>query len=321
MSTEFPSLASLTRQAEDLLVNRKPLPADPEALAGRRAWLRRHLIEALGFMPPRDAPLVAFKEAQETLAQDLIKETVTFSLNAGTTLRANVCRPTDETGRHPGVILLHGWDLDKSGLNRAAAGFARAGYVVLLPEHQCVRGHAEDCTKCADSIPGMTYMGLTIYENMRSLDYLSSREDVDSDRIACMGVCWSGMQSYVLSALDERIKAVCAVCGIAAQGTLPTDFAFMQGHLCLGEFLPGFLSAAAVQDLMALIAPRPLLVQNNVTDSWYPVLSFRAARAEAKMVYRTLGYPERFDTHVETSERDLTPVFTERAIKWLDTHL
>jgi dienelactone hydrolase len=164
-------------------------------------------------------------------------------------------------------------------------------------------------------------MGLATYENMRSLDYLCSREDVNAERVACMGVCWSGIQCYMLTALDERIKVACAVCGMAPQGTLPTDFAFAQGHMCIGTFLPGFLTAAGIQDLLALIAPRPLQVQNNVSDECYPVLCFRRSKAETEMVYRTMGHPEMFDAHVDTSVRDLTPEFVDRAVEWLKAYL
>jgi dienelactone hydrolase len=236
-------------------------------------------------------------------------------------MHGRITRPAVIGAALPGIILLHGWDLNKTGIDMAALTLARAGYVVLRPDNQCVTGSHGCVDEESCEHFGMTYMGLTTYENMRGLDYLCSRDDVDAERVGCIGMCWSGIQCYVLSALDERVKAACAVCGIAPLGTLPTDFAFAQGHMCVGSFLPGFLEEAGIQDLMALVAPRPLLVQNNVTDEWYPVLGFRSAKAETKMVYRTMGHPERFDARVETSSRDLTPQFVENAVEWLETYL
>jgi len=321
MTSNYPLLASLQQQAEDLLVSRKHLPTDPEALEGRRVWLRHHLTRALGYMPPHEAPLSARVESESTPAEGLLEENIALNRETGDDLRGQITRPAEIGARLPGIILLHGWDLDKTGIDAVAIALARAGHVVLRPGNQCVTG-SHDCVEgesCEHH--GTTYMGLTTYENMRALDYLCSREDVDADRVAAVGMCWSGVQCYVLAALDERVKAACAVCGIAPQGTLPTDFAFAQGHMCIGSFLPGFLEEAGIQDLMALIAPRPLLVQNNVTEEWYPVLGFRSAKAETKMVYRTMGHPERFDARVETSSRNLTPQFVENAVDWLREYL
>ena len=322
MPTNHPSLSSLLQQAEDLIVSRKPLPANPVALADRCSRLRLHVIEALGYMPPHGGPLSTQNESLVPLGNELVHETVLLDLETGATLRLHVIRPKEAGESLPGVILLHGWDLDKTGLDSAAIEIARAGHVLLMPDNQCVSGGAEECSNgCSYAIPGMTYMGLTTYQNLRSLDYLCSREDVDAERVACIGVCWSGIQCYLLTALDERVKAASAICGIAPQGTLPTDFLFAQGHMCIGTFLPGLLNEAGIQDLMALIAPKPLLVQNNVTDEWSPVLSFRRSKAETKMVYRTMGYPERFDARVETSTRDLTPEFIARTVEWLKAYL
>ncbi len=322
MPGNHPSLSSLQQQTEDLIVSRKPLPSNAAALADRCSLLRRHLTEALGYMPPHGGPLFVQEESQVPLGNDLVHESVLLDLETGGTLRLHVIRPTGAVGPVPGAILLHGWDLDKTGLDSAAAEIARAGHVVLVPGNQCVSKGVEECSDgCSYVIPGMTYMGLTTYENLRSLDYLCSRDDVDAERVACIGICWSGVQCYLLAALDERVKAASAICGIAPQGTLPTDYVFHQGHMCIGTFLPGFLTEAGIQDLIALIAPKPLLVQNNVSDASYPMLNYRRSKAETKRVYRTMGYPERFDAHVESSTRNLTPEFIARTTEWLKAYL
>lgn len=322
MPTSYGSLSSLLQQSEDLLVARKPLPTDPVALADRCDRLRLHVTEALGYMPPHGGPVTIQDESRSAVGDDLIRETILLDLETGGTLRIHVIRPTEVAGPLPGAILLHGWDLDKTGLDSAAFEIARAGYLLLLPDNECVTKGAEECLDgCSYAIPGMTYMGLTTYENLRSLDYMCSRNDVDASRVACIGVCWTGIQCYLLTALDQRVKAASTICGIAAQGTLPTDFLFPQGHMCIGSFLPGLLTEAGIQDLMALIAPRPLLVQNNVSDEWSPVMSFRRSRAETKRVYRTMGYPDRFEARVEMSTRNLTPEFIARAVEWLKAYL
>lgn len=41
----------------------------------------------------------------------------------------------------------------------------------------------------------------------RSIDYLETRSDIDTDRIAFYGLSWGGMMGIIISAVEERLKA------------------------------------------------------------------------------------------------------------------
>jgi len=59
-------------------------------------------------------------------------------------------------------------------------------------------------------------------ELARSIDYLETRKDIDSSKIAYCGVSWGGAMGLILSALEPRIKAnVLLVPGFYLQKTLP----------------------------------------------------------------------------------------------------
>jgi len=77
-------------------------------------------------------------------------------------------------------------------------------------------------------------------------------------------------------------------------------------------------AVALVPALLALIAPRPVLVQNNVNDSWFPVAGYVKVKAELEAVYAALGAAERFEAHISSTAHDLTPEFTERIVAWLE---
>ncbi len=62
---------------------------------------------------------------------------------------------------------------------------------------------------------GITSHGMMIYENMKAIDYLVSREDADSERIGIMDTSNGGFNIAVTSAIDDRIKAAVAI-GYAA---------------------------------------------------------------------------------------------------------
>jgi predicted esterase len=59
-------------------------------------------------------------------------------------------------------------------------------------------------------------------EMARSIDYLETRKDIDSNKLAFMGASWGGAMGMILSALEPRFKAnVLMVGGFYLQKTLP----------------------------------------------------------------------------------------------------
>ena len=58
---------------------------------------------------------------------------------------------------------------------------------------------------------GTTWPGVFTVEDQRALDYLSSRPDVDPQRLGCGGLSGGGLRTVYLAGLDERIRCACCV--------------------------------------------------------------------------------------------------------------
>jgi dienelactone hydrolase len=54
---------------------------------------------------------------------------------------------------------------------------------------------------------GITWAGVVLWDDLRTLDYLASRPEVDRQRLGCVGLSVGGYRSFLLAALDPRIKA------------------------------------------------------------------------------------------------------------------
>jgi hypothetical protein len=137
----------------------------------------------------------------------------------------------------------------------------------------------------------------------RAIDYLETDKSVDAHRIAITGVSRLGKTVMWAGAHDTRVAMVIASCSgeggaalsrrnygetiahLTAPSRYPYQFAANYGKYA--EHVDQFPVDANM--LVALIAPRPLLLQTGSTDYWSdPKGEFLAAVA-AEPVYRLLG--------------------------------
>src|SRR5262249_22296645 len=117
------------------------------------------------------------------------------------------------------------------------------------------------------------------------VDYLLSRPEVDGERLGITGASGGGNQSMYAGALDERFRAVVPVCSVG------TYQAYLHAACCVCEVLPGALRLAEEGDVLALVAPRALLVINATKDA------FQFSVAEAlKSVLRARAVYKLYDT-------------------------
>jgi dienelactone hydrolase len=122
---------------------------------------------------------------------------------------------------------------------------------------------------------GVTWPGIVVWDDIRTIDYLVSRPEVDAKRIGCIGLSVGGYRSFVLAALDTRIKAAVDVCWMA---TFKMQLDEHLTHSIGFSFLiPGMYRFFDLPDLAALIAPRSLSVIAGSQDKLFPVAGMRTA--------------------------------------------
>ncbi|HEX5269292.1 MAG TPA: alpha/beta hydrolase family protein, partial [Gemmataceae bacterium] len=58
-------------------------------------------------------------------------------------------------------------------------------------------------------LAGATWPGVVAWDDMRTVDYLVTRPEVDPKRIGCVGISMGGYRALYLAALDDRVAAAC----------------------------------------------------------------------------------------------------------------
>jgi dienelactone hydrolase len=164
---------------------------------------------------------------------------------------------------------------------------------------------------------GATWPGIHVWDEMRTVDYVASRPDVDPARIGCVGLSGGGFRTAMAIAADERIKAACVT------GWM-TEFAHqLRNHVrhTWMVFVPGLYSSLDLPDAAALHAPGALLVQQCRRDQLYPMSGMQGAVAKLTKIYAKAGMPEKFRGTFYDDTHSFRPAMQEEAFDWLDRWL
>ena len=181
---------------------------------------------------------------------------------------------------------------------------------------------------------------------MRLVDYLETRADVDAKRIGVMGISKGGTEAYLAAAADPRIAAAVPIIGVqgyrwaldndrwqprvgtflpAVEGAarhdrVPVDAAFVRRFY--DRVVPGIYGDYDAGSMLALIAPRPVLVINGGFGSRTPLAGVEEAIAAARSAYIRMGVEEKLGLYLQPNAGHVfTPVaelvMADWFVKWL----
>jgi len=109
--------------------------------------------------------------------------------------------------------------------------------------------------------------GERVWDAMRALDYLLTRGDVDPTQVLVTGLSMGGDTSSWIAALDPRVGMAILACG----GSVDYSRILAHGsnHPCWQWINADIREYIDASDVLALIAPRPLIVETGKTDDVY----------------------------------------------------
>lgn len=162
---------------------------------------------------------------------------------------------------------------------------------------------------------GVTWPGVMLWDDLRTLDYLASRPEVDPQRLGCLGLSVGGYRSFVLAALDPRIKAAVDV------GWMTSFASNIRRHVLntvgLTFHVPGLYRYLDLPDLAALIAPRGILVINGARDALFPLDGVEKAFKKIEACFRKAGVAERQRCRLYDAPHQFNREMQSEAWEWL----
>ena len=162
---------------------------------------------------------------------------------------------------------------------------------------------------------GITWAGAMFWDDIRTVDYLVSRPEVDPDRIACVGLSVGGLRSCHLAAFDERIRAAVAV------GWMTSFPAQLRRHVrnTIGhtKLVPGLYRYLDYSDVAALAMPSALLVINGRKDGLFDADGVQSSFDRLTACYTKAGIPDRVRLRLYDAPHEFNAEMQAEAWDWL----
>ena len=163
------------------------------------------------------------------------------------------------------------------------------------------------------NLVGTDIVAYEAWDNIRGIDYLVSRQEVDPEKIGCTGASGGGTQTTFLMALDDRIKAAapaCYICSVESNLKVlgsPDGCQQLAGGNALGIEQISYLT---------MRAPKPTLIIAAERD-FFPISVTRETFKEAQHVYTALGFPDRVAMFTVDAEHGFNKAMREAAVNWM----
>jgi hypothetical protein len=165
---------------------------------------------------------------------------------------------------------------------------------------------------------GYTPAGVETWNGIRALDYLSTRPEVDTNRIGITGRSGGGAYSWFVTAMDDRIRAAAPTAGITDLENHVVDGA-VEGH-CDCMFIVNTYRWDYPQ-LAALCAPRPLLICNTDDDSIFPLDGVVRTRDKVRRIYDLLGKGTNCGLVITPGPHKDTQELQVPVMRWFNRHV
>ncbi|WP_205500023.1 alpha/beta hydrolase family protein [Rufibacter psychrotolerans] len=301
--------------------------ASPAQMQAYQAKVKEEYLRVLGTFPQKQ-PLNA--RITRTIKQNGFRvENLTYESRPNHHVTANLYIPEGK-GPFPAVLLLNGHEMTAKATEsyqKTARLFATHGFVVLSVDpfsqgervqltdaagKTLTRGATTEHTllNAGANLVGTSVAAYMLWDNVRGLDYLETRPEVDKTRFGAIGNSGGGTQTIYLTAFDDRIKAA-APCSYFTQRERYIEVAGSQDGC---QYMPGE-GNLEMADFIIAAAPKPVLVlagENDFVDHRGTLQGFK----ELQQVYRTLQQPTKVELFVWPDGHGISQPKREVAVTW-----
>lgn len=198
----------------------------------------------------------------------------------------------------PGSNGIHESTFDPTFINGRLDFIVKSGKALIYPVYKGTYERQDDLKSDEPdtTVRYKDHVIMWVKEYSRSLDYLETRQDIQTDKVAYLGWSWGGFIGGIIPAVEKRIKVV----------------VLNVGGMSMAKALP---EADQINYLPRVT--QPVLMLNGAYDMYFPVESAQ------KPMFRFLGTPPGEKKMLVYPSGHLVPSteFIKETLAWLDAHL
>ncbi|MEX2168323.1 MAG: acetylxylan esterase [Pirellulales bacterium] len=315
-----------------------------ERRAEYRQWqdeLRADLRVQLGIP---DTKIELAPESRGLIERDgIVVEKWIISAESGSRVPCLLFRPENPNGKMPAIVLSFGHGGSKSFWSYQYAGqlFARLGVACLAMDpigeeerhpngHRGTREHDQPEVDHRAHALRRPVMGKLVFDAIRGIDFLLSRDDIDPARIGLAGNSLGGAVAQFTAAVEPRLRLV------LVSGWMYDSYLAENSKRCTATPLQRAGDICTMEEMLALSAPEcALLVMNGMADviienrppvgmdeggqAWS---GNHRAVAAAKQVYSGLGADPSWVAEWFLEAAGHREYFNDKtALEWIHRHL
>ncbi|HAT1590506.1 TPA: alpha/beta fold hydrolase [Klebsiella oxytoca] len=259
-------------------------------------------------------------------------------------------------GPHPAIVLLHDhgskFDIGKEKLIRPLRNAARLASAEawadkffsgrFIGDELAQRGYvviAIDSPGWGDRGPmtyeqqqalasnyfnlGRSLAGEVAYEDLRTVNFVSTLKEVDNKRIGVLGFSMGGFRAWQLAALTDKVAATAAISWFGTwNGLMQPGNNVLRGQSAFYMLHPGLAGHLDIHDIASIAAPRPMLIYSGGQDKLFPAAAVNDAFAKVHNVWASQNAQDKLETrtwpelgHVFYQEQQ------DEVFPWLDKWL
>jgi len=328
---------SASLPTSNALVRLAPREPDQDAFLARQKERRKELWGLLGDLPwehkPGPAKLICKEEHEHYVLERLV-----LDLNGVEPVSALLLIPRKRQTPAPGLLYIHWhggmYDLGKEMLLKGvevapayADMCAHKGLVTLAIDCWCFgeREHDKNGLQGEENAfklmlwKGQVLYGMMMFDEIRAMDYLASRPEVDGQRLGALGMSMGATKAWWLAALDPRVKVCMDVCCLTDYEELIKAHGLQEHGIYY--YVPSLLKHFQTSEINELIVPRAHLSVNGKRDELTPPAGVEKLRDYLLPLYRKHGREADLRVELFDCAHAELPEMRKLILEWMDRYL